>query len=142
MRSAGRSDFVRVLPWVICLALGAAAHLVWAIEAWWGPTDVATPPPRVVVHVSPPPAAAPVTTTLLVREPRFPVRRTASPAAWDPALVRMLIERHVRCDARSTCTIDPRLVAYLLAERRHTTGRRTPGRLGVRPRAFATSASP
>jgi hypothetical protein len=136
MRSAGRFGFVRVLPWVICLALGAAAHLVWALDAWWRPAP-STPP--VIVHVSPPPPVSSPVVVVHAAEP--PVRRTESPAASDPELVAMLVDAHVRCDGR-TCTIDPRLVEYLRRPHRHSTGRRTPGRLVARPRAAAISASP
>lgn len=115
MRSAGRSEFVRVLPWVLCLALGAAAHLVWALHAWWSPPEA--PAPVVVQVTAPTPSPAPAT-TIIVHEHPPAVRRTESAAASDPELVRMLIDAHVRCDGDAACTIDPRLVDYLMADPR------------------------
>lgn len=107
MPSAGRSNFVRVLPWVVCLALGAAAHLLWALHAWWGP-------PAVVVQIGAPQGSVPA--AIVVTDPVVSVRRTESDAASDPKLVAMLVDAYVRCDSEDSCTVDPRLVDTMLAD--------------------------
>ncbi len=97
------SRFVRTLPWMAGLLIGASAHIMWFTQHAETPTEtvhvvtVPAPGSALTVHVHPEPTADTVSTGL--ERPTEPLRAT-TPASCRPAKLATAHPRAMRRDAR------------------------------------------